>query len=209
MWPRYVADKASFSSFSSPQLHNLIPSSHHNLCYASKTSCGPLKWIRREADAFLVGHFFLGPGPWLCSPCSCTNSGASTGKGRRERMTCGLQEPSLSRLKQTCQYMCIHSLYGSLITPLLWMFSFWNFPSACLPTETDQSLGTCFCFLYFCFYFSSWSVTRLYCHSGSNKKVSLEFLQKRPSWCSQFAIYWGFVVGFYQLFFLSDSWILR
>lgn len=148
------------------------------------------------------GSFLLGPSPRLCSPCSCTNSGDSTGKGRRERMSCGLQEPRLSRLKQPCQCMCNHSLHGSLIALLFWMFSFCNFPFACLPTETDQSLGTCVCFLYFCFYFSSWSVTELYRHSGSNKKLSLEFLQKRASSCSQFGICWGFVVvGFTILSF--------
>lgn len=59
------------------------------------------------------------------------------------------------------------------------MISFWNFPFACLPTEADQSLGTCVCFLHFCFCFFSWSVTEQNHYSGSNKKLSLECLQKK------------------------------
>lgn len=67
--------------------------------------------------------------------------------------------------------MCNDSLSGSLITPLLWMISFQNFPFACLPPEADQSLGTCVCFLLFCFCFFSWSVTEQYYYSSSNKKI--------------------------------------
>jgi len=111
-------------------------------------------------------------------------------EGRVEGMSGGVWEPSLSRLKQLCCRMCNHSPGGSQIVSLLYMISVCNFPFACLPT--DQSLGTCVCFLHFCFCFFSWSMTEQYHYSGSNKKLSLEFLQKRASWCSLFGICRGF-----------------
>lgn len=157
-----------------------------------------------------MGHFSRGACPRLRSPRSCTNSGARPGKGRRERRSGGQQEPCLRRLKQPCRRVCNRSLGGSRIVPLLQMISFWNFPFACLLTEADQSLGTCVCFLPFCFWFFSWSVTEQYHYSGSNKKSSLEFLQKRAGWCSLFGVCREFAaVALYHLFFLPDCWCLR
>lgn len=115
-WPALLTGPPSKSS---PLPSCTVSFPCHNLCYTSTTCYGLSNKSERKpihfCESFFTGSRFLP----LCSPCSCTNSDASTRKGRREWTSGGQWESSLSRVKQPCHCMCNDSLCGSLITPLL------------------------------------------------------------------------------------------